>query len=560
MGVSALVLASILAFLYAKTRAHDDAGYYAHVATLRQLKQLDSRWELDVLKSRMGINRSYDALTDPLGKLNELLGQLRSAVPGDALGQAVEEKTRMIERFKSQNAVLRNSLTFLPTAAEDVGKAADRGIASTVNGILLDTLVYSQAPSDEKAAEIRGALAALDSGATETLDIFSAHVQTVLREQPAVNGLLTRIAEVSVAARVDELDTRLSDSQREADGEGQRYRQYLLIFAAALIALLLYAATRLVRSHALIRRVNIELQMANATLEERVQDRTRELEAAQSELVNTARQAGMAEIANNVLHNVGNVLNSVNVSAGLVSSSIRESRANGLTKAIQLMNAHESDFAAFLTQDEKGKALPAYLKKLDAALTAERENVVAELTLLMKSIDHIKDIVSTQQSYAGTASVVEPIQIRDLVEDALRINAQGLTKHQVSVRKDIAEVPSLPLDKHLVLQILVNLIGNARQAMDGLDDRAPQITVRVAVAEDTLRVQVADNGTGIAPENMSRLFTHGFTTRKKGHGFGLHSCALAAKQMGGTLQAASEGPGRGAAFTLELPMQRAEAA
>ena len=297
----------------------------------------------------------------------------------------------------------------------------------------------------------------------------------------------------------------------------------------------------------------------NAKLALALQKITRELHEAQGELVTSARQAGMAEIANNVLHNVGNVLNSVNVSAGLVNRRMRDSKAQGLAKAVDLMNEHAADLGDFLTRDEKGKLLPGYLNKLVAALSAEQQSIVEELESLTKSVDHIKDIVATQQSYAGAASLVEAVQIRDLLEDALHMNAGALVRHQVAVVKEFAEVPVLLLDKPRLMQILVNLIGNAKQAMDGVVDRIHQITLRVDIADlgdgRRLRIRVEDEGEGIAPENLARLFVHGFTTRKNGHGFGLHSCALAAKEMGGTLMAHSDGPGKGATFTLELPLK-----
>jgi signal transduction histidine kinase len=284
-----------------------------------------------------------------------------------------------------------------------------------------------------------------------------------------------------------------------------------------------------------------------------------ELLEAQSELVITARQAGMAEIANNVLHNVGNVLNSVNVSAGLIGGRIRDSKVQGLAKAVQLINQHATDLGDFLTRDERGKAFPRYLNQLVAALAEEKQSITDELGSLTKGIDHIKEIVATQQSYSGATSVIEPVQIKELIEDALRMNVASMARHQITVIKEFADVPLLLLDKHLVLQILVNLIGNAKQAMNGVSDRAHQITLRVNIAEPPdeprLTIRVEDNGEGIAPENLTRLFAHGFTTRKNGHGFGLHSCALAAKEMNGTMTAHSDGPGRGAAFTLELPVK-----
>jgi signal transduction histidine kinase len=301
-----------------------------------------------------------------------------------------------------------------------------------------------------------------------------------------------------------------------------------------------------------------ESQQAKAQAEEA----NIKLRMAQSELVGTARRAGMGEIASNVLHNVGNVLNSVNVSANLVNSKMRESKARGLVKAVRLMDEHAADLGQFLTQDDKGKLLPAYLSKAVTALAAEQRGIVDELESLTKSVDHIKDIVAMQQSHAGASSVVEPVQIRDLLEDALRMNATALARHQVVVVREFADLPALLLDKPRLLQILVNLIGNANQAMATALERRPQMTLRAEIAGGAaaccLRIRVEDEGEGIAPENLARIFAHGFTTRKEGHGFGLHSCVLAAQAMGGTLIAHSAGTGTGATFTLELPIKPLE--
>jgi two-component system NtrC family sensor kinase len=404
----ALVLAAILAVLYVKTQGYDESSYFANVALVRQLKELDAHWELDVLRSRMGIDANYDALVEPLVELNELQDRLQSflanqhARAGRALSEvdkafrrAVEDKTRRIEHFKSHNSVLRNSLAFLPTAAADIQKAvgpssasdrpALRQLSVSVNRTLLDTLVYSRAPSEDKSADIQSDLTNVEAGTantppalTDALDIFTAHVRTVLREQPEVNQLLNGIAAVPTAALLDQLDSRLSSDGRQGALQARQYRKYLLIYAAALAGLLLYAAISLIRSHAVINRVNRELQAANETLEQRVQARTRELHEAQSELLSTARQAGMAEIATNVLHNVGNVLNSVNVSAGLIGNRLRETKAQGLADAVQLINAHATTLGDFLTRDEKGRRLPGYLNKLVTALAAERQSLIEE--------------------------------------------------------------------------------------------------------------------------------------------------------------------------------------
>jgi PAS domain S-box-containing protein len=292
-----------------------------------------------------------------------------------------------------------------------------------------------------------------------------------------------------------------------------------------------------------------------------LQDVTQRKETARREeqhkqLVDASRLSGMAEVATNVLHNVGNVLTSVNVSAALIVSSVRASKVHGLTRAVQLMNEHADDLEIFLAADPKGKMLPGYLSQLAQVLVTEQQGVIEELMALTRSVDHIQEIIAAQQVHAGAASLVEPMQILDLVEEALRINAGALARSDLAVEKDFALIPELPLDKGRILQILVNLVRNAEQAMDAAVGRAHRLTLRVDVVQDrTLRIRIADSGVGIAPENLTRVFAHGFTTKKSGHGFGLHSAAVAAREMGGSLSAHSDGPGSGTTFTLELPVQ-----
>jgi PAS domain S-box-containing protein len=285
-----------------------------------------------------------------------------------------------------------------------------------------------------------------------------------------------------------------------------------------------------------------------------------ELENIHKQLIDASRQAGMAEIATNVLHNVGNILNSVNISATVVGETLRNSRTRSLVQAVRTMDEHAGDLGAFLTEDPKGKMLPAYLAQLAQALTREQQRMAGELAHLTQSIDHIKSVVATQQSYASGVNFVEPVQVCELAEDAVRMNGGALARQGIKVVRQFATIPAVRLDRARVLQILVNLISNASHALENVAGDAHQITLTVdAVAGSNLRVSVRDEGEGIPARNLTRIFAHGFTTRKSGHGFGLHSCALAARQMGGTLTAHSDGPGRGATFTLELPIEGAKA-
>lgn len=302
---------------------------------------------------------------------------------------------------------------------------------------------------------------------------------------------------------------------------------------------------------------NRHLSLLHEELEQRIRDRTHELERAQAELVTAAHQAGMSEIATNVLHNVGNALNSVNVSANVIGSKVRESETSGLARAVRMMERPQGDLGRFLSDDPKGKLLPAYLFKVSEALTAEQESIAEEVASLTSSVEHIKQIVAIQQSYAGVAGLSEEVAPAALLEDALRMSADALERHGVTVLREVADLPALRLDRHRTLMILLNLVSNAKYAMAGQPAPRAITVVLERPALDRVRYSVIDTGEGIAPANMIRIFAHGYTTRRGGHGYGLHSCAIAAREMGGTLTAHSDGPGRGAIFTLDLPLPAA---
>jgi signal transduction histidine kinase len=308
-----------------------------------------------------------------------------------------------------------------------------------------------------------------------------------------------------------------------------------------------------------------ELSEANKTLSEEIEHRKRsqqELESTQQKLMEASRQAGMAEVATGVLHNVGNVLNSVNVSATVLQDRLQKSKLSSLVKTAELLRQHPDDLAAFLTDDPKGKLVPGFLLKLADYLSSEQQDTLKELALLVKNIEHIKEVVAMQQAYARISGVTEFISPVEMMEDVLRMNEGSLARSNIVVVRDYAEVPEVAIDKHKVLQILVNLVRNAKQALNESKADQKRLTVRIGLAApDRVSIAIKDNGVGIPPENLKRIFGHGFTTKKDGHGFGLHSGALAVKEMGGSISVHSEGLGHGAEFALELPArQKARAA
>jgi PAS domain S-box-containing protein len=278
-----------------------------------------------------------------------------------------------------------------------------------------------------------------------------------------------------------------------------------------------------------------------------------DLEEAKKNLIDSSRVAGMAEMATGVLHNVGNVLSSLNVSATLIGTGLRAAKADSLTKVCALLAENRPQLGAFLATP-KGRKIPEFIESLAAHGAAERDRLLGEIASLQKNIDHIKEIVSMQQAYATTGGHVEPLDPESLMEDALRMNSGSLVRHDVQVVQKFSTTPPVLGAKGKILQILVNLIRNAKIACDDGPHAEKVITLRLT-AEGDGRVQfvVGDNGIGIPRENLTRIFGHGFTTRKQGHGFGLHSSANAAREMKGALIASSDGPGLGATFTLDLP-------
>jgi signal transduction histidine kinase len=294
-------------------------------------------------------------------------------------------------------------------------------------------------------------------------------------------------------------------------------------------------------------------QPAEARREACRPDPARDEERKTAALVQTA---GLAEVATSVLHNVGNVLNSVSVSCTCVVDSLRRSKVSNLARVVDLLREHESDLGGFFTHDPRARKVPGFLAQLADRLVGERDSALRELTSLQHSVEHIKQIVASQQSCAAVGGVIETLPLAELIEDALQLNAAAFDRQGIEiVRAFDPQLDAVAVDRHRILQILINLIRNAQHAMDAPGAPGRRLTIRTArVGRDGFVIEVRDEGLGIAPEQLGRIFQRGFTTKKGGHGFGLHSSALAAREMGGALRVESPGRGCGAAFTLELPL------
>ncbi|MCC6786126.1 MAG: hypothetical protein IT457_25000 [Planctomycetes bacterium] len=322
------------------------------------------------------------------------------------------------------------------------------------------------------------------------------------------------------------------------------------------------------------RQLVIPIERAWAELEERVATRTQELGHTVEELerqiqerrraeiqkdelhlklVDASRRAGMADLATGVLHNVGNVLNSVNVSANLLRQQLADSHANRLGRVAALLQDHAGELGEFLSSSQQGLLLPGYIEQLAAQLAQEKQRAVEEVGNLSARIDHLKEIVDRQQNYARSAAVTVQVDVSKLVAEALDMQKEALHDAHVSTEIAVDGDEHCEVDHSRVMQVLMNLVANARHSIVDTGRAEGRIAIRITRLADSVRIAVTDDGVGIRTADLERIFSHGFTTRRDGHGFGLHHSAIAAAQMGGRLWAESAGPGQGATFTLELP-------
>jgi PAS domain S-box-containing protein len=501
----------------------------------------------------------------------------------DAVARGAQEYKTALERFDAASDEMRDRIT----------SQAEAGLSRTWSGLLiacaacggllllLGTII---------ARTIRRQIVAIQR---TTAELAHSNAQMAAIHETSLDAIIVmdsdgRIVEFSQSAqralgfaRPDVLGKDLADTIMPARFR-ERHRQGLMTYLTTGQSAILNRRVEVAVLRADGSEFPAELTVARADVEGRplftafirdLSDQKRaesEREQLHNRLLSASRQAGMAEVATGVLHNVGNVLNSVNVSASVVAERLRKSEIASLQKASDMLREHEHDLPQYLSADQRGKHLPAFLIEVASYLADEQKELLAEMESVGRGLDHIKHIVGAQQSHAkrGGGVLLQRVRPAELMEVALEMQRESFQRHQVTIERRFAELPEMPLDKHRTLQILVNLLANAKDAVREGRRSDRRITVALETGEAALgaggamlpvvRFVIEDNGIGIAAENLAKVFGHGFTTRSEGHGFGLHSAANAAREMGGNLAAASDGPGLGATFSLELPIKRHE--
>src|SRR5215831_1299490 len=546
------LLIAVLVFLYAKSSSVDAEKKTRIEGYLKQLKQLDAEWNVDVLKSRMDINKNYDPLTSPLAVLASLqkklaeeanaLGELEPQKAVGELQRLIDEKTDLVDQFKAQNAILKNSLRYVPTAADELQaeiRRTRRPPASTdtleilsvrANQLLNDVLKYNLLPDSAAAANIEGSSLLIE--ASESLypkEVAASarnllrHTRTILRQRLVESNVLEKIAAMPMSPAIDRVGQVFDRNFQVQLAESDRYRDYLLAYSTFLLALLVYIGSRLLRSYRIIGRVNKDLKQANETLEQRVRERTEELSKALQDLKESETQLVQSEKMASLGQMVAGVAHEINTPLAYVRSSIETVQTRVAETVNEFVDATRALVAAMRSGDASDdEVAEKFGVASDLADRMVEFSVLDEIGGLLKDgvhgVDEMTKIVINLKNFSRLdRTQVTQQSVDSCVEDTLRL-ARSIIKGR-TVTKILGATTPIRCAPSQINQVLLNLITNAAQATA---DQEGQITIVTRMrGPEHVAVEVIDNGTGIPKEVLPRVFDPFFTTKAVGKGTGL---------------------------------------
>ena len=586
-----LALIGVLAILYTKTSSVDAARKTQVEGYLKQLKQLDAEWNVDVLKSRMEINKNYDPLTNPLPVLTELQQKLEVEVKTledpdtekafEELKNVIAQKIDLVDQFKAQNAILKNSLRYVPTAVADLRteirqvrhasqSTSDRldMLDARANQLLNDVLKYNLLQDPAAAQDIEASLLQIETSETFYPTAIEAsvrnlltHTRTILHQRVVESDVMDRISLLPMTSANNRLGAVFDRDFQVALGESDRYRNYLFAYSGLLLALLVYIGGRLIRSYRIIARVNKDLQLSNETLEQRVRERTEELSMALRDLQESETQLVQSEKMASLGQMVAGVAHEINTPLAYVRSSLEtvEAQLSGVVQEFvdAMMLLVHSMRSGDVSDDDITTRFAVVSGLAD---NLEQFAVIDEIQGLVKNgvhgVDEITKIVVNLKTFSRLdRSHVTKCTVEECLESTLQL-AKSVIKGR-KIRKFFAGTLPISCAPSQINQVLLNLITNAAQASE---DQSGLITVVTRMPDQKhVAVDIIDNGAGIPEDVMPKIFDPFFTTKDvgKGTGLGLAIVYKIIEQHGGTIKVHSK-QGTGTKVTVVLPLDRAE--
>ena len=565
--VTAIALVAVLGFLFSKTRNVDFDAHNDIIGNLRQLKQIDAEWNIDVFKSKMGINNNYDPVAQPLPVIRELDAGLaqKTVERGESaelqtmlksFQDIMAKKIAMIERFKSQNSIYRNSTNFLPTAYDDViatakrvGLSASRlaELEATVNPVFSETLSYNLTPDAAVKEKLTQQVSTLGERAAqypteikESIDVLIAHIGTTLKQQEIGANLLNELSALPTSKKIDELSDTYSKAHESRLLDQQFYRQLLIAYSLFLLALLAYVGWRLLKSYRQLGKVNGALNQAN-----------RELKESQMQLVQSEKMSALGQMVAGIAHEINTPLAYVKGTLDVMKEH--------LGKVHDLANSSHLFATSLRDKNTDKKELNSqYLQVATLSRDVVKNKRFEELDAMLSDGTHgigqISEIVVNLRNFSrlDRASVAN-FDVRKGLESTLLL-AKNLLKHRVTVQTEYLDVPDIMCSPSQINQVFLNMITNAAHAMG---EHGTLILRTERHDEATIRIEIQDDGGGIASSVVPKIFDPFFTTKPigEGTGMGLSISYKIIQAHGGKILVDTEA-GIGTTFSILLPIQQ----
>jgi signal transduction histidine kinase len=566
--VVALVLVAALAFLYDKTQAVDLRERNDILGLLRELKEIDSRWDVDVLRMHSELGAAELPAIDRAAAANKALQNLAEAAqrtesPALASGlpelnNAIQEKASLVDRFRAENRAARDALQATLKAATELNtqmpelKLRTPAPTQALSQVAATAPLYYLTGLDQQRSTLEAAAAQVRAGVPEAVREKAAQldqvVQDLARHKPLEQELFSKVTFLTAGPRLDNLTFSFNSELEATLQDKERFRVYLIYYAGALLILLAY--------------LGFQLKAANVTLEHRVEERTRELSQAlknlkesEAQLIQSEKMSSLGQMVAGVAHEINTPLAYVKNSLGTVSDKLPD-----LESALK-----ESERLLALLQ-AASNVNPELLSRQFALVSQQiahlkHQQVVEELNALIKDglygTGQMAEIVGNLKDFSRLdRSKVTNFNLNEGLDSTLLL-AKHLVKG-VAIDKRFGQIPEIICAPSQINQVFLNLITNATQA---LEPGKGKITLTTRSVDGGVAVDVTDNGKGIPPEILPKIFDPFFSTKEvgKGTGLGLSICYKIVQEHGGRINVQSQ-VGTGTTFTVWLPLKPSAAA